>query len=431
MTIALLPLTVAAQTYGVVGDTYISSANSTTNFGNLGTMTVGAGNTSLIQIDLSRLNGLGVTPSQIQQATMVVFVNKSLVAGGIDVFEVTSPWSEGTATFGTQPTIGSAFATNIPVSAAGVYVTFDVTTLVQGWVTVPSANNGVAIKAAAAQPSTEVFLDTKESTTTSHPAFIDVVLSSTGPAGATGATGATGLAGPAGTTGATGAPGLAGPAGPTGATGLAGPGGVTGPTGATGLAGAAGPTGATGSAGPAGVTGPTGATGLAGAAGPTGATGSAGPAGVTGPTGATGLMGATGAAGPAGATGAPGINGTNGFNGATGATGPTGGVANSYTVGAPFTAPLTNGATVSANAVLSYVTAGAKVTLPPATTAGQIIVLIPTSGGFSIGFSAQAGGGDQVFDPNVSDSAVATVGPYSTMSFMSDGHHHWYLFSVI
>ena len=224
--VALLPLAGSAQTYGVVGDTYVSSANPTTNFGNLGTMTVGPGTTALVQIDLSRLNALGVTAGQIQQATMVVFLNKVLVAGGIDITEIMAPWAEGTVIRNTIPTLGAPFLSNVATSPSGTYVTFDVTTQVQGWVTVPSTNFGIALTPAVAQPGTQVFLDTKESTTTSHPAFIDVVLASSGAAGPTGATG---LAGPAGVTGATGAVGLAGPAGPTGATGLAGPAGVTGP----------------------------------------------------------------------------------------------------------------------------------------------------------------------------------------------------------
>ena len=292
LTLCFLPAAGFAQTYGVVGDTYLSSVNPTTNFGNLGTMTVGAGNTALVQIDLSRLVALGVTSSQIQQATMVVFLNKVLISGGLDIAEVFSAWGESTVTFNTSPTLGAPFVSNVAASPAGTYVTFDVTNQVKSWVTVPATNFGVAVTAAVAQPSTEVFLDTKESTTTSHPAFIDVILASSGAAG------------------------------PTGATGSAGPAGVTGPAGATGVAGPAGPTGATGSAGPAGVTGPTGATGAAGPAGPTGATGSAGPAGATGATGSAGVNGATGFTGPAGATGATGATGTisNIFNTSTSGT---------------------------------------------------------------------------------------------------------------
>jgi hypothetical protein len=177
----MLPLAGWAQTYVVAGDTYVSTAYPTTNFGSLGTLAVGAGNKALIQIDLSRLVALEVTSGQIQQATMIVFLNRVLTAGGIDVAPITSPWSESTVTFNTEPTIGAPFASNIPASVQSTFVTFDVTSQVRGWVTTPSTNNGVAITAAVAQPATQVYLDSKESTSTSHSAFINVVVFSSPP----------------------------------------------------------------------------------------------------------------------------------------------------------------------------------------------------------------------------------------------------------
>ncbi|HTB12452.1 MAG TPA: DNRLRE domain-containing protein [Bryobacteraceae bacterium] len=331
----LLPaaaLLMQAQVYNTAGDTYISATNPTNNFGNIGTMTVGplgpgVGNAALVQIDISRLIALGVGPSQIQQATFTIYVHTVGVAGGLDLATLTTPWSESTVTFNTAPTPSGAVVSNVPVSGSNGYVTFDITSVLQGWVGAPSTNNGLQITAALAQPGTQVILDTKESTTTSHPAFVDVVLAATGTSGGTGPTGPTGATGAAGPPGATGATGTAGPAGATGvtgATGVAGPAGATGATGATGVAGPAGATGATGAVGPAGATGVTGATGVAGPAGATGATGAVGPAGAAGATGtagakgATGAVGATGPAGPAGAAGA------------TGATGPAG----SYGTGA-------------------------------------------------------------------------------------------------
>jgi hypothetical protein len=342
----LLPaaaLLTQAQVYSTLADTYISQTNPTNNFGNIGTMTVGPlgspglGNAALVQVDISRLIALGVNASQIQQATFTIYVHTVGVAGGLDLATLTTPWSETTATYNMAPTPSGAVASNVSTpGGTNGYVTFDITTVLQGWVTTPSSNNGLQITAALAQPSTQVILDTKESTTTSHPAFIDVILAATGtvgatgptgfagPAGATGATGANGAAGPAGATGATGANGAAGAAGATGATGANGAAGAAGATGATGangaagVAGATGPAGANGTAGAAGATGPAGANGAAGAAGATGAAGPAGAVGATGPAGAAGAKGATGAAG------ANGTNGTNGTNGATGATGPAG-----------------------------------------------------------------------------------------------------------
>jgi Collagen triple helix repeat (20 copies) len=178
-----------------------------------------------------------VTAGQIQQASLVLYVDKVVVEGGIDVATVTSPWGEIGVTFNSKPLIGATLVSNIPTVTQGVYVTLDITSQLQGWVTTPSTNFGVAISAAIAQPNTQIVLDSKENTATSHPAFIDVVLASSGPAGPTGATG------PAGANGAT------GPAGSNGATGPAGSNGATGPAGSNGSNGSNGATGPTGPAG--------------------------------------------------------------------------------------------------------------------------------------------------------------------------------------
>ena len=331
----LLPaaaLLTQAQVYSTSGDTYISQTNPSNNFGNIGTMTVGPlgsptgiGNAALVQVDISRLLALGVTASQIQQATFTVYVHTVGVSGGLDLATLTTGWSEGSVTYNTAPVPSGAVLSNVPVSASNDYVTFDITSILQGWVTTPSSNNGLQITAALAQPGTQVILDTKESTTTSHPAFIDVVLTAGGTPGATGPTGPTGMTGSTGPTGATGV-GTAGATGATGATGVIGPNGATGATGATG-SGTTGATGATGVNGIAGATGATGANGIAGSTGATGATGANGIAGSTGATGATGAngsAGATGAAGAAGATGPAGAAGAKGATGAAGATGPAG-----------------------------------------------------------------------------------------------------------
>lgn len=374
---SVLAATALAQGPTVTGDTYIQSgANAGQNFGALANVLVGPGtgatqNQGLIRFDLSGLTG--VTPADVQKAVVWVYVNRVTTAGSIDVYDVTSSWSEGAVTWNTVPTTGSNQGT-IAVPSAGQWVGLDITSLVQYWIQNPSLNYGVALRASTA-PNTAVTLDAKESTATSHPAQLQIVLS--GPAGATGPAGA---AGPTGATGAAGAAGATGPAGDTGPAGATGPAGPTGTAGAAGATGAAGAPGAAGATGPAGAAGPTGATGVqgltgaAGATGPAGATGAngstvlngagapssgsgvdgdfylrtdttclygpkasgvwpgscttlIGPAGATGATGSAGAAGATGAtgvAGAAGATGPAGATGTAGAAGATGATGPQG-----------------------------------------------------------------------------------------------------------
>jgi hypothetical protein len=366
-----------AQTPTVSGDTYIQSGtNASQNFGALANVLVGPGtgttqNRGLIQFDLSGLSG--VAAGNVQKAVVWVYVNRVTVGGAIDIFDVTTSWAEGTATWNSPPVPGAILG-SIPVSTGNQWVGLDITPEVQAWLATPSVNHGLELQAFTA-PTTAVQLDSKENVSTSHPAQLQIVLQgpagATGPAGPAGATGATGVAGPAGATGAT---GPAGSAGPTGATGVAGPAGATGatgpagPSGVQGLPGNPGATGATGATGPSGANGntvlngtgaPSNALGVdgdyylrndttclygpklgnawpgtcavligpSGPAGPTGATGVAGPAGATGPSGPAGPAGptgATGVAGPAGATGATGVQGNTGSTGAAGATGATG-----------------------------------------------------------------------------------------------------------
>ena len=105
-------------------------------------------------------------------------------------------------TYATEPAIGSA--AGIVFSQPGRIVhCYRCHSLVQGWITNPATNNGIALSAGTAV----VQFDSKENDQTSHPATLDIDLVDAGP---TGATGPQGPQGPAGATGATGAAGLAG-----------------------------------------------------------------------------------------------------------------------------------------------------------------------------------------------------------------------------
>jgi len=232
------PAVLSAADAPLVADTYTSGVNPNINFGGLVNLSVGnaaANNVALVKFDLS------VLPSApISRATLRVFVNKIGTPGAVDVLAVTSPWVEGTITGQFPATLGGAVATAIPVTTAGEYLTVDVTTLVQNQVFLSSfyPNNGFAIIANASAPNTAIFFDSKENTSTSHPATLDITLA--GPQGPQGPTG------PSGPTGAAGPTGAQGPVGPAGLTGAQGPGGPIGITGAQGSAGAQGPQGATG-----------------------------------------------------------------------------------------------------------------------------------------------------------------------------------------
>jgi hypothetical protein len=297
--LALSPAAIWAQTVPLVGDTFVIPGNPT-NYGSTVNVNVGGSlsEQGLLQFDLSELPP-GTTAASVTAASLRLFVNKIGAPGAINISVPTASWSELTVNGASGPGVGALVAGPITVPAAGSFLSIPLTAQVQAWLN-GATNNGLIITADPS--STSIFIDSKENTTTSHPAVLEIDL-----VGQTGATGPSGPSGPTGATGATGTVGLTGAsglAGAQGATGVAGPAGATGPVGAAGPAGATGVTGAMGATGATGAAGVTGSPGNTGAAGATGAIGSFGPSGATG---LTGNPGSGGAAGPAGPTGPQGV----------------------------------------------------------------------------------------------------------------------------
>lgn len=361
--LALILWSVAAlgQQATLIADVHVTRAYPAANYGGLSNLYVGNGATSLLLFDLSTLPA-GTTSAQVARATLRLYVNRVNAAGDVALQTVGSPWAETALSFETLPAL-TATGQILHLSAAGMFVTVDVTSQVQAWLTTPLSNNGVALTSTTA----DVVFDSKENDETAHPATLDLMLWNGGPAGPVGATGATGATGPQGAKGDTGAAGVQGPIGPVGPGGPQGPIGPTGATGAVGATGSAGTQGVPGATGPVGAAGPTGPVGATGTQGSPGAvfrgaytsttnyaandvvtwqsaawisvtannhgntpsespiywsifvpaavgvTGATGPQGIqgvqglTGPQGMQGLVGATGATGVAGAAGKPGL----------------------------------------------------------------------------------------------------------------------------
>lgn len=170
---------------------------------------MGGGYTALLQFDLSTLPA-GTTAAQVSRATLRLYCNRLDTAGLVSVQPLNGAWGEYSVTHATLSSLGSA-AQVVSVSQAGAYVAVDA--LVQGWVSAPATNNGLALTAGTAV----VQFDSKENDLTGHAAVLDVALASvvTG-----GGVGPVGPAGPQGPVGATGATGPAGPQGPQGTAGL-------------------------------------------------------------------------------------------------------------------------------------------------------------------------------------------------------------------
>ena len=209
--IAIIPATALAQNVPLTQDTYVAPG-SAVNYGAASTINTGgpAGNQALLQFDLSTLPD-GTSASNIAKATLVLFVNKLGAPGTVNISVANGSWTEnGLSGVGAVPVPSAAIASGVAINAAGSYIYVDATAAVQAWLS-GTNNNGIIITPGG---GVNVAFDSKESSTTSHPATLIAMLSQTGPAGPTGPQG------PAGPVGPTGDPGAIGPAGPTGPAGV-------------------------------------------------------------------------------------------------------------------------------------------------------------------------------------------------------------------
>ena len=166
-------------------DTQINSAATTTNYGASTTLTVNATDSTLLLFNLPDLLPSGTTASEVLKARLVIFNDTVTTGGNVSLYQVTSSWSEGSVTYATKPTIASTAVASTTIGIAHNFHDFNVTSLVQDWITTPASNFGVELQASG---STNLTLDSKENTVTSHPAVLEIVLS--GPAGPAGPAGA-------------------------------------------------------------------------------------------------------------------------------------------------------------------------------------------------------------------------------------------------
>ncbi len=161
--------------------------------------------------------------SQFERATLRLWPNKVQKEGTLRLHEVLADWHEDTIHPNQLPPTSPAFdSLVIGKDDKGHFITVDVTTIVQGWVDLPTMNFGLALVSDQANPL-KIKLDSKENRHTSHPMEIEVTLMAgeglEGPPGLQGPPGPSGAQGPQGPAGATGNPGLPGRNGATWLTG--------------------------------------------------------------------------------------------------------------------------------------------------------------------------------------------------------------------
>jgi Collagen triple helix repeat (20 copies) len=256
--LALLSLPLFAQA-PPSADTFVSSATPKLNYGPSIILAVGPGTSSYVQFNLSGIPA----GANISKATVRLYVDAVSGSGTLDVFQVTSSWTENKVTYNTRPTqqsVSAIVGSSVPITSASwnQFLLIDITPLAQGWVNGTIPNNGIAL---ALTSGSGIFsFDSKESFLTGNGPELEIALASgTGPQGPVGPSGPVGGIGPQGPQGSA---GPAGAAGPQGLTGAVGPVGATGPQGSAGATGPQGPAGAQGVMGLMGPIGPAGPAGL-------------------------------------------------------------------------------------------------------------------------------------------------------------------------
>ena len=174
------PTAIFASEGVVISDASIDASLPSQNFGSLSQLSIGGGTRALIQFSLTSLPA-GVTGSSLSKATLVLYVDTITVPGALDIGLVGGPWSEASVTSATAPPIGAVLGS--VVTSTTNYVAVDITSAVANWINSPAGNYGIAVSPSAGAPNTQVYVDSKESSSTSHAARLEITLTGVGPVG--------------------------------------------------------------------------------------------------------------------------------------------------------------------------------------------------------------------------------------------------------
>jgi hypothetical protein len=102
-----------AQQAMLTGDSQINRADATTTYGASATLNISPTNSALLQFDLTDMLPSGTTAAQVLRARLIVFSDTITTGGTVNLYEVTSAWSEGTVTYAAKPTIAGTIAASL------------------------------------------------------------------------------------------------------------------------------------------------------------------------------------------------------------------------------------------------------------------------------------------------------------------------------
>jgi TGF-beta propeptide len=155
-------------------DAYTNTAASKTNYGGGALLYVnGATEAAYIQFNLASIP----SGASISQATLKLYVNGVTTAGSFNVDYANGSWSESKIDASNAPPPGTTIASSVDVTTAdkNQYILVNVTPAVEAWLKGSETNNGIVL---VANSSFNATFDSKENTTTSHPAELDIAYAS-------------------------------------------------------------------------------------------------------------------------------------------------------------------------------------------------------------------------------------------------------------
>jgi hypothetical protein len=168
----------ASAQFTASDDAYTNTADPTTNYGSQTMLDVESpSQTTYIRFNLSLVPS-GYRGSDVTQATLKLYVDAVTKAGSFNVDYVNGTWSESTIAADNAPALGTTIAASIPLTTAdkNQYILINITVAVQAWLN-GTANDGIAL---VGNSPLNASFDSKESTTKSHPAELDVVFAEGG-----------------------------------------------------------------------------------------------------------------------------------------------------------------------------------------------------------------------------------------------------------
>src|SRR3954451_9039364 len=158
----------AAQSIPASADTTVSSAMPSQTFGASPVLTVDSSNRTYLRFQLNGSLPFGANANTLQKATLYVYVNKVVNAGGIFVSPVCTQWSEQTLTDINRPAACDEGMTKMPIDVSGRFASVDVTLMVKAWLNGARSNEGIILAPTSDSSSGAGQFDSKENTGTGH-----------------------------------------------------------------------------------------------------------------------------------------------------------------------------------------------------------------------------------------------------------------------